>query len=45
MTKKRRMFDIDLPEDDGPAPEVKSAGEGLRRGPMAEKAASTWPSC
>lgn len=36
MTKKRRMFDIDLPEDDGPAaPEVKSAGEGLRRGPMA----------
>ena len=35
MTKKRRMFDIDLPEDEGPAPEVKSAGEGLRRGPMA----------
>lgn len=35
MTKKRRMFDIDLPEDDGPAPEVKSTGEGLRRGPMA----------
>lgn len=35
MTKKRRMFDIDLPEDDTPAPEVKSIGEGLRRGPMA----------
>lgn len=35
MTKKRRMFDIDLPDDTTPAPEVKSAGEGLRRGPMA----------
>ena len=34
MTKKRRMFDIDLPDDDVPAPETKSLG-GLRRGPMA----------
>lgn len=35
MTKKRRVFDIDLPEDDlTPAPETKSMG-GLRRGPMA----------
>lgn len=35
MTKKRRVFDIDLPED-GPeaAPETKSMA-GLRRGPMA----------
>lgn len=39
MTKKRRMFDIDVPDDgpgDGPVPEVRSAGAtGLRRGPMA----------
>ncbi|PLL10645.1 replication protein [Tabrizicola sp. TH137] len=35
MTKKRRMFDIDLPEEDGPELEVKSMGDGLRRGPMA----------
>lgn len=39
MTKKRRVFDIDLPEDDPSAgaeaaPETKSMG-GLRRGPMA----------
>ncbi len=33
MTKKRRIFDIDLPEEDVPAP-VASSG-GLRRGPMA----------
>lgn len=33
MTKKRRIFDIDLPDEDVPAPSV-SAG-GLRRGPMA----------
>lgn len=34
MTKKRRMFDIDLPEDDviSPEPQVST---GLRRGPMA----------
>lgn len=35
MTKKRRIFDIDLPEDDLPAPEVKSMGDAPRRGPMA----------
>lgn len=37
MTKKRRMFDVDLPEDDTPLPpdlETKSMG-GMRRGPMA----------
>ncbi|AWB50600.1 replication protein (plasmid) [Gemmobacter aquarius] len=33
MTKKRRIFDIDLPEDDVPPPVV--SGGGLRRGPMA----------
>lgn len=33
MTKKRRIFDIDLPEEDVPAP--ASASGGLRRGPMA----------
>lgn len=33
MTKKRRMFDIDLPEDD--APEILPAGGSARRGPMA----------
>lgn len=33
MTKKRRIFDIDLPEDDVPAP--VAAPSGLRRGPMA----------
>ncbi len=33
MTKKRRIFDIDLPDEDVPAP-VTSSG-GLRRGPMA----------
>lgn len=33
MTKKRRIFDIDLPEDDAPAPAVSPSG--LRRGPMA----------
>lgn len=36
MTKKRRMFDIDLPEEDAPEVEVRSpAGASLRRGPMA----------
>ncbi|OYU17783.1 MAG: replication protein [Rhodobacteraceae bacterium PARR1] len=36
MTKKRRMFDIDLPEDDSaPAVVSDAAGAGLRRGPMA----------
>lgn len=34
MTKKRRIFDIDLPEEDVPAAPVASVG-GLRRGPMA----------
>lgn len=39
MTKKRRVFDIDLPEEEPAigsesAPETKSLG-GLRRGPMA----------
>lgn len=33
MTKKRRIFDIDLPEEDAPA--TASAPSGLRRGPMA----------
>lgn len=33
MTKKRRMFDIDLPEDD--APDAQPAGASARRGPMA----------
>lgn len=33
MTKKRRMFDIDLPEDD--VPEVAPVGASVRRGPMA----------
>jgi ParB family chromosome partitioning protein len=33
MTKKRRMFDIDLPAD-APAPDA-SGTAGLRRGPMA----------
>lgn len=35
MTKKRRMFDIDLPEDDVPEVEVRSPGDTARRGPMA----------
>jgi ParB family chromosome partitioning protein len=36
MTKKRRMFDIDLPEEEVPELEVKSFGwESPRRGPMA----------
>jgi ParB family chromosome partitioning protein len=35
MTKKRRMFDIDLPEDEVPGLEVKSMGDAARRGPMA----------
>lgn len=35
MTKKRRMFDIDLPEDEiAPVAEAAPA-QGLRRGPMA----------
>ena len=35
MTKKRRMFDVDLPSEEIPTDlETKSAG-GLRRGPMA----------
>ncbi|MDT8853580.1 ParB N-terminal domain-containing protein [Paracoccaceae bacterium Fryx2] len=34
MTKKRRMFDVDLPEDPMPELETKSMG-GFRRGPMA----------
>lgn len=33
MTKKRRIFDIDLPDEEAPAPSVSSGG--LRRGPMA----------
>ncbi|MCV6594979.1 MAG: ParB N-terminal domain-containing protein [Silicimonas sp.] len=33
MSRKRRVFEIDLPEDMPVAPEVKS--EGLRKGPMA----------
>ncbi len=33
MTKKRRIFDIDLPDEDVPAP--VAASSGLRRGPMA----------
>lgn len=33
MTKKRRIFDIDLPDEDVPAPAAASGG--LRRGPMA----------
>ena len=35
MTKKRRMFDIDLPEDEVPEVEVRTPGESARRGPMA----------
>jgi len=36
MTKKRRMFDIDLPDDDVPdVSEKPFGGAGLRRGPMA----------
>lgn len=35
MTKKRRMFDIDLPEDDVPGVEVRTPGDAARRGPMA----------
>lgn len=35
MTKKRRMFDIDLPEDDGPVQEILPSSGSLRRGPMA----------
>lgn len=34
MSKKRRMFDVDLPDDAMPELEVKSMG-GIRRGPMA----------
>ncbi len=34
MSRKRRMFDIEMPEEDPPAPE-RPAGEALRRGPMA----------
>jgi ParB family chromosome partitioning protein len=46
MTKKRRMFDIDLPDDAGPAPdEIFSAGKisdvPQRRGPMAAAIAET----
>lgn len=35
MTKKRRMFDIDLPDEEVEVPEVKSPGDSARRGPMA----------
>lgn len=46
MTKKRRMFDIDLPEDSGPAlpdtfPAGKVSGPPARRGPMAAAIAET----
>ena len=34
MSKKRRLFDVDLPEDDIAPPEPR-ATPGLRRGPMA----------
>lgn len=34
MTRKRRMFDIELPEDDAPTPEAP-APAAQRRGPMA----------
>ena len=36
MTKKRRIFDVDLPEDDTPLPEAQS-----RRGPMATAISET----
>ncbi|TGN50830.1 replication protein [Paracoccus liaowanqingii] len=36
MSRKRRMFDIDLPEEDAPEPaETVPAGKEQRRGPMA----------
>lgn len=35
MTKKRRMFDIDLPDDPVDVPEVRTPGDAARRGPMA----------
>lgn len=37
MTKKRRMFDIDLPEEDDTAlpPDLETKSLGMRRGPMA----------
>jgi ParB family chromosome partitioning protein len=34
MSKRRRIFDVDLPEDDGPDLSLSPAG-GMRRGPMA----------
>lgn len=43
MTKKRRMFDIEMPDDD--APEIIPAGKvsdgEARRGPMASAIAET----
>lgn len=41
MTKKRRIFDIDLPEDDAPAPPMPSAKSEPRRGPMAAAISET----
>ncbi len=35
MSKKRRVFDIEMPDEAGAAPEVKSAFGEKRRGPMA----------
>ena len=52
MTKKRRVFDIDLPDEAAPAPETKSALDAIpvgkvpagvtrRRGPMASAISET----
>ena len=35
MTKKRRMFDIDIPEEEAVVEEAPRPAVGLRRGPMA----------
>lgn len=40
MTRKRRMFDIEIPEDEA-GPETFPAGKAARRGPMAAAIAET----
>ncbi len=35
MSRKKRVFDIDLPEDEAPAPIAVATAEPARRGPMA----------
>ena len=44
MTKKRRMFDIDLPEDAGAAPaETFPAGKVGPKPERSSSASASWP--